>query len=124
MIRATMVIVAALASGCGLFEETPEQAARRAYLARQATLPLAEASCEELQRRGNRASEALLEGTNAAYYQAVVQELTIRCWIPFLATASCDEVQRRAERSSDYLLEGTNAAFYRVAVVALRERCW
>ena len=119
-----MFAVAVLIAGCGMFEETPEEAARRIEVERQATLPLAEASCEELQRRGNRASEYLLEGTNAAYYQAAVEQLTIRCWIPALAFEDCDEVQRQADRASDYLIEGTNAAFYRVAVVVLRERCW
>lgn len=118
------VLVAALIAGCGMLEETPEQAARRVEAQRQAALPLAEASCDELQRRGNRASANILEGTNAAYYQAAVNELTIRCWIPELAFASCDEVQQRADRASNRLLEGTNAAFYRVAVVVLQERCW
>ena len=110
--------------GCGMFEETPEEAARRIEAERQAALPLAEASCEELQRRGNRASASLLEGTNAAYYRAAVEQLTIRCWIPALAFEDCEEVQRQANRASDRLLEGTNAAFYQTAVVVLRERCW
>ena len=118
------VLATALIVGCGILEETPEEAARRAEAQRQAALPLAEASCEELQRRGNRASANILEGTNAAYYQAAVNELTVRCWIPYLAFASCNEVQQRADRASNRLLEGTNAAFYRVAVVVLQERCW
>lgn len=60
MIRAIVVIVAGLSAGCGLLEETPEQAELRAERERQAALPLAEASCQELQRRGNRASEYIL----------------------------------------------------------------
>ena len=124
MIRAIIAIVAVLSVGCGLLQETPEKAVLRAERERQAALPLARASCEELQRRGDRASAYILEGTNAAYYQAAVKELTVRCWIPSLATAPCDEVQRRAERASAYILEGTNASFYQVAVVVLRERCW
>ena len=111
-------------ASCGMFEETPEEAARRIEAERQAALPLAEASCEELQRRGYRASAYLLEGTNAAYYRAAVEQLTIRCWIPALAFEDCDEVQRQANRASDRLLEGTNVAFYQTAVAVLRERCW
>ena len=120
----SIVAFALVVVGCSVFEEAPEEAAQRIEAERQAALPLAEASCEELQRRGNRTSEYLLEGTNAAYYRAAVEQLTIRCWIPALAFEDCDEVQRQANRASNRLLEGTNAAFYQTAVVVLRERCW
>ena len=121
---AVLVAVVTMFAGCAVFEETPEEAARRAERARQAALPLTEAPCAELQRRGNRASANILEGTNAAYLRATVEQLTVRCWIPSLAFEPCGEVQRRAERASANVLEGTNAAFYQVAVVVLQERCW
>ena len=124
MLGISLVMTFVSILGCGAFEETPEQAARRAEAERQAGLPLAQASCQELQRRGNRASANLLEGTNVAYFRAVVEQLTARCWIPTLAVAPCDEVQRRADRASANLLEGTNAPFYQTAVLVLRERCW
>ena len=110
-----------LLAGCSI---TPEQAAWRAEAQRQAALPLAEASCEEVQQRASRAIANPLEGTNAAYYHAAVNELTVRCWVPSLAYAPCDEVQQLANRASGNILEGTNAAFYRVAIVILQERCW
>ena len=48
MIRAIIAIMAVLSVGCGLLQETPEKAVLRAERERQAALPLARASCEEL----------------------------------------------------------------------------
>ncbi len=121
------VVIAALFTGCSALQEaveSPEQAAARAERGRQVGLPLAEASCAELQRRANRAADRILEGTNAAYYRAAINELVGRCWTPSLAETSCEEIQRRADRAADNLLQGTNAAFYKVAILALEKRCW
>ena len=46
--------------GCaGMFEESPEEAARRAEAQRQAGLPVALASCAELDRRADEAQAAI-----------------------------------------------------------------
>ena len=57
--RVLIVAAAALAFGCGILEEKPEQAAWRAERARQATLPIAQASCGELGRRGRALERAI-----------------------------------------------------------------
>lgn len=49
--QVSIVAAAALLFGCGILEETPEQAAWRAEAERQAVLPIAQASCGELGRR-------------------------------------------------------------------------
>ena len=66
-----IVASALLMGGYGMFEETPEEAARRIEAERQAALPLAEASCEVLQRRGNEARESLLEGDGCGLREGV-----------------------------------------------------
>ncbi len=127
MIRTKLAIASAafwLAGCASLNEWAAEQEVARVERERLAALPLAEAPCVELYRRADRAMANLLSGTNAAYYRAATDELTIRCWIPELGTAPCNEVQRRADRAGEDLLSGTNAPFYRVAVVVLQERCW
>ena len=124
LLPAAILTLSALTAGCVTLVETPQEIAARRERTLQANLSLADASCEELQRRGERANENLLEGTNAEYWKATIAELTARCWAPWLATASCENIQHRVDRASDNLLEGTNAGFYRVAIAALKMRCW
>lgn len=64
MSRAALFVAVALAlAGCGvlleMLEESPEEAARRAEAARQAALPIAQASCGELGRRASELESAI-----------------------------------------------------------------
>lgn len=59
----TLALAALMVAGCSWLEPTPEEraaiAAARAEGARQAALPVAQASCSELQRRSAEAEDAI-----------------------------------------------------------------
>ena len=98
MIARLAVLVALVATvSCSYIEEaleTPEQAAARAERERQATLPISEATCVELDRRAS-------DVENYAASVAAIHEMAIRCWnASAIATASCSEINRRAESTA------------------------
>ena len=78
-----LVFVTALAlSGCaGMFEESPEEAARRAEAQRRAGLPVALASCAELDRRAEDA-QAAIDGELRAQAEAERREEMLRGLTP------------------------------------------
>lgn len=114
-VRCIAVFVAACAvTGCsGLGESmislSPEEVAERE---RQATLPISEADCRELERRAEAASRT----RNDVVSTAILREVGQRCWSALaISMASCREIERRA---SSQVLRGLTDALYRAGGTA------